>query len=82
MIQLGDKIKDRITGLTGIAISKIEYLNGCVQYGVCPKLKKGATEIVTWTIDKDQLIVIEKKNKPKLTKAPGGPTLRGSAQYK
>lgn len=35
-IELGEKVKDRITGFEGIAISRVEYLNGCVQYCVKP----------------------------------------------
>ena len=40
-IQLGDRVKDKITGFTGIAVSRTEYINGCVQYTVAPKVKKG-----------------------------------------
>jgi hypothetical protein len=40
MITLGQKVKDKITGFTGIAITRCEYLNGCVQYCVKPKLDK------------------------------------------
>jgi len=37
MIKLGDKVKDVVTGYTGIATAKTEYLNGCVQMTVTPK---------------------------------------------
>ena len=40
MIKLGQKVKDTVTGFVGIATSKIEYLNGCVQYCVKPKVGK------------------------------------------
>lgn len=33
-IELGNKVRDLVTGFEGIAISRIEYLNGCVQIGV------------------------------------------------
>ena len=36
MINLGDKVKDSITGFKGIAIARIEYLNGCISYEVRP----------------------------------------------
>lgn len=32
--ELGQKVKDLVTGFTGIATSRVEYLNGCTQYGV------------------------------------------------
>jgi hypothetical protein len=38
--KLGSRVRDVITGLTGIAISRIEYLTGCTQYGVTPGLDK------------------------------------------
>jgi len=76
MINLGDKVKDKVTGLVGIAVSKIEYLNGCVQYGVSPKVKKDSTELLTWNIDEEQLESLEKK-RVKIKKSPtGGPTRR------
>ncbi len=34
MINLGDKVKDTITGFTGIVIAKVEWLNGCRRYTV------------------------------------------------
>ena len=39
MIILGEKVKDKVTGFEGIATSRVEYLNGCIQYGVTPKIK-------------------------------------------
>ena len=37
MILLGSQVKDKVTGFEGIAVSRIEYLSGCVQYGVRPR---------------------------------------------
>lgn len=37
---LGSKVKCIVTGFTGIAVARLEYLNGCIQYGVKPKVKK------------------------------------------
>lgn len=34
MVNLGDKVKDRITGQVGIAISRTEHINGCVRIGI------------------------------------------------
>lgn len=39
-IKLGDKVKDKISGLSGIATARTEFLNGCVQYTVSRKLGK------------------------------------------
>lgn len=35
-IQLGKTYKDVITGFSGIAMSKVEYLTGCDQVGLNP----------------------------------------------
>ena len=40
MINLGDKVKCKITGLTGTAVARCEFLNGCVQFKVQPRFVK------------------------------------------
>jgi hypothetical protein len=40
MFQLGNVLRDRITGFEGIATARVEYLNGCIQF--CLKRKIGA----------------------------------------
>lgn len=37
--KLGQRLRDRVTGIEGIATSKVEYLNGCVQYCIQPEAK-------------------------------------------
>ena len=66
MIELGQKVKDKVTGFNGIAVARIEYLNGCKQILVMPKMatpKKGETqEHPTGTyVDIEQLIVVRGK---------------------
>jgi len=39
-IKLGDLVEDKVTGYKGIATSKTEFLNGCFQIEVTPKLDK------------------------------------------
>ncbi len=33
-IKLGTRVKDCITGFTGIAVARTEWVNGCTRYGV------------------------------------------------
>jgi len=68
MIEFETKVVDRITGFTGIVCGKCEYLNGCVQYLVKPKMKKGETSQPEgkW-IDEQYLTVKGKKVKGKAT---------------
>jgi len=48
-IQLGDTVKDTLTGLTGKVVSMSYWLNGCVRVGVQPaKLKDGQPVEESW----------------------------------
>ncbi len=58
-IELGDKVKDVISGFTGIVTGKSEFLHGCIRYGICPQeLHDGATIDTHW-FDEPQLELIE-----------------------
>ncbi len=35
-IQLGDKVKDRVTGFIGIAVARTKWITGCDRIGVQP----------------------------------------------
>lgn len=41
MVKLGVKVKDSITGFMGVAVSRTEYLYGCVRVGVEGEAKPG-----------------------------------------
>lgn len=57
MIKLGSEVKDSITGFSGIAMARVEYLNGCIQYEVKPKkLDKNRKMLDSEWIDEEQLI--------------------------
>ena len=64
-IELGEKVRDKITGIEGIATSRTEFLNGCVQYEVTRKIsKKEALTVESVqgiSIDEQQLEVIGRK---------------------
>jgi hypothetical protein len=65
-IELGDKVKDLITGFEGIAVSRTEFINGCVQFGVAKQLKKGdkvtpETFGLDPSIDSKSLRVVKKR---------------------
>jgi len=72
-IQLGDKVKDRITGFTGIATSKMEFLNGCIQYEVTPKMGKDNVMPEGTFIDIQSLEVITPKKTERIKEDTGGP---------
>jgi len=57
MIKLGSKVKDVVSGFSGIAIGRCEYITGCTQYGVAPGVgKDGKIQESQW-IDETRLVV-------------------------
>lgn len=73
MIKLGDKVRDKVTGFTGIATARIEYLHGCVQIEIMPPVDKDGKKVDGIWIDDPRLESIKDdavKIKPKST---GGP---------
>lgn len=80
MINLGDKVKDKVSGLVGIVVTKLEHLNGCVQYAVTPPMKKGSTEMPSWNIDEEQLELADKKTVKVKKSRDGGPTTKAVSQ--
>jgi len=47
-IELGQEVKDKVTGFSGIATSHIRYLTGCDQIGVTPPTKDGKCESIEY----------------------------------
>lgn len=83
-IRLGDMVKCRVSGFTGMVCSKHEYINGCVQWGVQPQVKDDGLHPKSWSIDDAQLEVtgggiadeIEEEQRPVMEapKTTGGPS--------
>jgi len=75
MVNLGDKVKDPVTGFTGIAISRHFYLNGCDRITVQPKIGKDMKNPGSITFDEPQLQILKKNaiTIKQATKLTGGP---------
>jgi len=74
-IKLGMKVKDKITEFKGILTAKVEYLYGCTQLGITPKLNKnGKAETIYF--DEGRIEMIGKGIKPSTVKVKknGGPS--------
>lgn len=72
---LGKRVKDVVTGMTGIAVQRIEYMNGCIQYLIQPeKLKDGIPTETRWFDEEQVELVSTKKIVNKKKKSTGGPT--------
>ena len=84
-IELGDKVKDQISGLAGIAYQIADCLHGCRRVHVEPATlgKDGKLQEAYW-FDETRLTVVKKgafKQPPGLSKSapevrPGGPPTR------
>lgn len=83
MINLGDRVKDPVTGIYGIAYLRIIYLQGCNRIGIQPPTIRvaGKEPIVPelFNVDEPQLVVIKKNaiatsKKSKQKEDPGGPS--------
>lgn len=74
MIELGDKVKDNVTGFTGVAVCRCEWLHGCIRWIVQPEgLTKDGKIFENGAFDEPQLKRI-KKGQVKATQGdPGGP---------
>lgn len=70
-IELGDEVRCKYTGFKGIVVAKTEFINGCIQFNVLPKMVKGKNAIEGYPedigIDEDSLEVM-RKGKKKVSK--------------
>ena len=74
-IQLGDKVKDTVTGFTGIAVGRTEWIAGCSRITIQPECKKGKEMDLedNQTFDEPLLKIIRKKKVEKKSPKTGGP---------
>ena len=64
MVKLGDKVRCIYSGFVGYAVSKTEFVNGCIQFGVVPPVNKKAQAYPEEVnIDESSLEVVEVKKK-------------------
>ena len=64
-IQLGDKVKCKYTGFTGIVTMKTEFINGCIQFAVAPRVGKENKCPEEIGIDAQSLEIISRGEKGK-----------------
>ena len=57
-IKLGNKVRDKVTGYEGVATARVEYLNGCVQFCVKPRVGSDGKMPDHEYIDVQQLEVV------------------------
>jgi hypothetical protein len=80
VIKLGSLVRDMVSGFTGIATSRTEYLNGCVQYGIRAKIGADGKMPESWNLDVEVLEVVGEGIAIE-TRPGGGPPARISGCY-
>lgn len=75
-IKLGSKVRDSITGFSGIATARHEYLYGCIRITVTPdQLREGKPVEEQW-FDEQRLSLVEEREpvvSPSSSARTGGP---------
>ena len=74
-IKLGKEAKDKVTGFKGIIIGKADYLYGCTQYALKPKVDKSGKPMDTEWFDDGRIEIIGQGVAPKEVRGTknGGP---------
>lgn len=76
MVQLGDEVRDAVSGFLGVAISRTEYLNGCARISVQPPVGRDGKLPEYQTFDEPQLKIIKVRKvvvTPMVAGVTGGP---------
>ncbi len=61
-IKLGNLVKDLLTGFTGIATSRTEYLYGCVHIGITSQdLDKDGVPVGVMNFDEQRVMLADKR---------------------
>ena len=81
-IELGDKVKCIHSGFVGIVISRSEFINGCIQCEIIPKVGRDNKLIESVIIDEKSLKVITPAKKPKYKTEITGNTTNGGPMRK
>ena len=61
VINLGDRVKDIITGFEGIAVARTEWMFGCVRVSVQPEKLKEGKQPESQVFDEPQLEIVKRK---------------------
>lgn len=74
-MNLGDEVKDRVTGFRGIAVSRHTFLQGCARITIQPPVGKDGRMVDAQSFDEPQLMVIKAGVVKRAAdpKNPGGP---------
>lgn len=60
-VKLGQKVKDVITGFTGIITGHVEYISGCNQSLLQPPVKPDGDYVESRWFDDDRMLMVDEK---------------------
>lgn len=72
-IRLGDNVRCKYTGFIGVAMAKTEFLNGCIQFDVAPKVNKDNKLEDAVGLDIQSLELVKEPKKKIVKSTTGGP---------
>ena len=73
-INIGDRVKDKVTNFVGIVTGRAIYMNGCVRCRVEAPVKKDGALIEGEWIDEGQLVFVKSVFTETGENVTGGPT--------
>jgi len=63
-VELGMKVRDSITGYTGIAVARTQWLHGCVRITIQGDALKDGAPLDPYTVDEPQVEVVVEEAAP------------------
>ena len=72
--ELGDMVKDVVTGFSGAITGRSEFITGCRQYSVTSRTLQSGNTKQGW-FDEDRLVQTKGEKVKLKTNNPGGPQL-------
>ena len=73
-INLGDRVKDKISGMTGIVVCKASWLYGCTRISIQPEATKDGHPVDLVHLDEPQVEVVQARvHEHTIIQSTGGP---------
>lgn len=79
-LQLGDTVKDTVTGFTGVAVARTKWLMSCDRIYVQPKVNKDGENSKAQEFDLKQLVITKKVSKEMLEASGQTPKKKTNAR--
>lgn len=68
-VQLGDKVKDIITGFSGIAVARTQWLHGCDRITIEPDKTEKGVPVDSFVFDEQRVEIVKAMGGPPIAKA-------------